>query len=154
MPAKINSIPEVKTFRLELMDKRYNIPDDAPSTVDIVTSTFSGNSKRSQEFSKFKVERGDGKEITYYDWSYYKLVLHEVYLTLVGCNLQGSNGPLFAFKSTPKGPKLAMSFEEFAEAFGLLDDDGAVEIHTKVLEMNPQWSVGGKPEDVDLGEGS
>jgi hypothetical protein len=154
MPAQIKSVPESKVFRLELLDARQDIPDEEQSTVEIITSTFSGNSKRSQEFSKFKVERDGDKEITYYDWSYYKLVLTEIYLTMIACNLTNGKEPLFKFKEGRRGSKLAMTFEDFADALGLMDDDAVIEIHSKVLEMNPQWIVGGRVEDIDLGEES
>ena len=74
--------------------------------------------------------------------SFPEIVRREVFLTLVACNIQAENGePLFKFAqdSTTSRPYLAMSEDKFAVAWGLLPIEIALEIHSKVIEVNPTW---------------
>ena len=153
MPANI-TIPEVENFRLEELDKRLGVSTEEKTTVDIKQGTVWENSKRSKLFSTIKTEIYQDKntETRIYDLPFYSLILEEIYLTLVGCNLTvGKKAELlFKFAQSPRGPYLDMNRRQFDDAVGLLDDETLSEIHEKVLEVNPHWSwLAG---DLNLGE--
>ncbi len=75
----------------------------------------------------------------------------EVYLVLVGCNIEyqdldgegdrtGDKVPLFQFGVKPNGEQyLNMERDEFLSQWGKLPATVAEEIHQKVLLKNPQW---------------
>jgi len=166
MPYKIPDVVETE-FRLEELDSRENIPDEEATMIMVKTASVAENSKRSQLFSKYvqEIPKDDAEpERIIYNFPLYTLMQKETFLTLVGCNIQFPTGksdnegnpelkPLFRFRKTPRGNELNMSELEFNKAWGMLDDDVAAEIHSKVLEVNPHWifqNVGG---NTDLGEG-
>lgn len=165
MPGKIQ-IPETQSFRLEMLDKRQGVPTEEATKVKIRQATVRQNSARSRLFSEYIREiskDNEQRERVVVRLPLYDLVTEEVYLTLVGCNLTTADGsaPLFRFATHPlKGEYLDMTRHEFDEAWGLLDDMTANEIHSKVLIVNPHWGMGitsddsGTPviEDAHLGE--
>jgi hypothetical protein len=162
MPAKV-SLPETKEFRLELLDERQGVPEDEKTTVTIRLATVRQNTVRGRLFSRFITELPseneiDSRERRIYDLPFYDLIAEEIYLTLVGCNITTHDGktPLFIFKNSSSGPFLDMSKKQFIDAIGTLDDDTLAEIHSKVLEMNPHWIMGGTTtkEEASLGEES
>lgn len=74
----------------------------------------------------------------------------EVFLTMIDCNIEfqdvddegnpkGEPKPLFKFGKKGGTPFLNMTREQFVTAWGLLPQEVAEEIHSKVLEKNPQW---------------
>lgn len=75
-----------------------------------------------------------------------EIMRKEIFLTLVGCNIEDDNGqPLFKFSlDTSTGRTRPTSEAEFAVAFGKLPLAVAYEIHNKVLQLNPSW--GGQGE--------
>lgn len=70
----------------------------------------------------------------------------EAYLTLTECNIEAEASTpekpeyLFKFRTSGKNAGLAMSEQEFAEAWGKLPMHWAAAIHDKVLEVNKDWS--------------
>lgn len=155
MPARV-SIPETKEFRLELLDERQGIPTEEATMVTIRQATVRENALRSKLFSEYirELPGVDGnRERVIFRLPLYDLITEETRLTLVGCNITTNDGakPLFRCKNGPMGPYLDMSKVEFGDAWGMLDDDTAAEIHSKVLEVNPHWIMGGV-DDSDLGE--
>jgi hypothetical protein len=144
MPAKV-AIPEIKTSRLEELDARLGIKEDEKTTVTIRQAKFRQNKERSDLFSEFIREQninGIG-ERNIYKLNYYTLIVQEIFLTLIGCNITVDDSkPLFRFKNSANGPYLDMSLADFTEALGLLDDETVSEIHSKVLEVNINWVIG------------
>lgn len=154
MPAKVQT-PEVKEFRLEELDARQGISDEDPTKISVRQATVRQNSDRSRLFSEIvrEIPLNDGeRERTIWRLPLYDLMEKEVFLTLVACNLTNGDKPLFRFKNSPQGPFLDMSLADFSKAWGLLDDETASEIHSKVLKVNPHWLMGANQEDVNLGE--
>lgn len=159
MPAHV-SPPETKDFKLILLDERQGVPTDEATTVTIRLATVRQNSIRSRLFSEYIRElpnEVDGsRERVIWRLPLYDLISEEVYLTMVGCNITQADGSksLFRFKTGPMGQYLDMTRQQFDDAWGTLDDDTAAEIHSKVLEMNSHWIMGGPTvEDATLGEG-
>lgn len=148
--------PEVQTFRLEQLDTRYEIPDDEKTTVSIRMATVAQNARRAELFGTYIREQADPErgraERVIQEFHFYDLVALETFLTLVDCNLMNGEEPLFKFKVSKRGQYLAMTESEFNLAWGLLDDETAAEIHSKVLEVNKHW-IFGAAENLDLGEG-
>jgi len=68
----------------------------------------------------------------------------EVWLTMVGCNLEDSEGrPVFNFRRNAEGRDyLTMKRGEFDDAWGTLPTDIALEIHRAVIAVNPDWGDG------------
>jgi hypothetical protein len=76
----------------------------------------------------------------------------EVYITLVGCNIEyqpldhlgepkGDPEPLFKFGSKAGVAYLDMSRDQFLVAWGKLPQEVADEIHRCVLLKNPNWDL-------------
>jgi len=154
MPADL-SIPERKEFRLELLDLRMGVSEDDPTLITIKQAAIRENSIRSNLFAELVREPAtEGqRERFIFRLPMYTLVAKEVYLTMVGCNLTRAGKPLFKFKKGPEGEFLDMNENQFMAAWGLIDDETATEIHSKVLELNPHWDIGsGTAEEVGLGE--
>lgn len=153
MPAKI-SIPETEEFRLELLDERQGVPEAEKTIVVIKQATVRQNSQRSRLFSEYIRELADrhgGKERVIFRLPLYDLITEEVFLALVGCNLMNGDKPLFKFSTGPQGAFLDMTRNQFEDAWGMLDDDTAAEIHSKVLQVNFHW-VMGTEGDLNQGE--
>ena len=74
--------------------------------------------------------------------SFPEIVRREVFLCIVGCNIEGPDGKLlFNFRQDPATgrPYLSMNEADFGLAWGSLPLDVALEIHSKVIELNPTW---------------
>ena len=155
MPAVI-SLPETKEMRLERTDERFGIPTEEKTTVTIRQAKVRENSKRSDMFATIKTQINpeDNTETRIFDLPFYGLIIEEIFLTLVGCNLTvgKEKAPLFTFANGPRGQFLDMDKTRFLEAIGVIDDEILAEIHEKVLEVNPHWRW--VPTDTNLGEGS
>lgn len=158
MPAQFSSTPQTKTFQLTQLDERQGVPSEEATTVTIKLATVKENTERSGMFAEFVKEIANPEEINQrerliFRLPFYQLVALEVELTMVDCNIMNGDKPLFRFKKSPtKGMFLDMNSFQFKEAWGLLDDETAAEIHEKVLEMNPHWMLGAQLEAVTLGE--
>lgn len=158
MPYKIPDVV-TKEFRLTLIDDREGIPEEEATKVIIKTAAGAENSARSDLFSSYTQEIPKDElapERIIIKLPLYALQAKEVFLTLVGCNIEipdkdGGTRPLFKFRKSLRGPELNMTEGEFIKAWGLLSDDVMAEIHSKVLEMNPHWIF--NPGQTDLGEG-
>jgi hypothetical protein len=156
MPATVET-PETQTFRLERLDARQGVPEEEKTTVTIRLATIRQNTQRAKLFSEFirelaNTEEQRSRERVIFNFSLYELIEEETYLTLVGCNMTNGAQPLFRFRNSPQGQVLDMTREQFAAAWGLLDDDTAAEIHSKVLDVNSHWVFGLGPEEANLGE--
>lgn len=154
------TLPEVETKEYHLIetDDRFGIPENEKTTVTIRMATVKQNSERSRLFSEYVRELPDPdnanqNERIILKLPFYDLAAEEVRLTMVGCNIMNKEKPLFKFRMTPNGPILDMTKTQFSEAWGMLDDETAAEIHSKVLDMNKHWIFGQTVEDADLGEG-
>jgi hypothetical protein len=144
MPLKL-SLPTEKDFVLERSDLAYG-NDGEPTRVSIRQATQSQNEKRSHIYSEVtNVINRDPEDLIpelqlRQHWSLEELKRVEVFLTLTSCNILDPNGsPLFRFKMVNDKSTLDMNNQEFAIAWGKLPGDIALEIHEKVLEVNPLW---------------
>ena len=77
-------------------------------------------------------------------WNYEEQKRIEAYLTLVECNLtvdfDGEDKPLFRFSRDANGRmRVAMTEQQFKDAWGFLPENIAEAIHKAVIEVNPQW---------------
>jgi hypothetical protein len=80
-------------------------------------------------------------------WSVEEQKRLEVWLTLAGSNLVTEDSdhpegqrPLFRFQKIKNSYMLAMTEEQFKEAWGSLPEVVATSIHAAVLKVNPQWN--------------
>jgi hypothetical protein len=152
--------PEQKTFVLTSLDAYGAVDPEHPTTISIKQARVKQNAERSQLLSTFRTERarskdayGDEVEATVIQLPVYDLVLKEIYLTMVDCNIGTPNGkPLFTFSRSKDGSYLNMTWAAFADAAGLLPDEALEEIHGKVIEVNPHWRISQADEDYSLGE--
>ncbi len=75
----------------------------------------------------------------------------QVYLTLIGCNIETSESTpekpvyLFKFRSTNNKSGLAMTEAEFAKAWNALPETWATAIHNAVLKVNKSWNPNYQP---------
>lgn len=156
------SIPDavMKEFRLDKTDKRMGVPKAEATMVTVKQATVGDNARRADLFSEYTQEikhNDDAPDRLIFRFPLYQLMAKEVFLTLVGCNItigaKGEEKPLFNFGNGPNGPFLDMKENEFNTAWGAITDDNiAIEIHEKVLEMNPHWILGN--DNSDLGKAS
>jgi len=125
MPVKLTA-PLEKDFPLERTDLAYD-NEGEPTKVTIRQATQARASLNDELQLRQK-------------WSVEELKRIEVYLTLIGCNLEDEDGKsLFRFKSLNGHSDLDMTENEFKKAWGKLPPDIAQEIHEKVLEVNLSW---------------
>ena len=143
MPIKL-AAPLIKDFPLERSDLARGVETE-PTIVTIIQASQGGKERRSLIHSEV-TQVVNSESVLHREmqlrqkWSLEQLKRIEVFLTLVGCNIQDVDGqPLFKFKTDNGIPSLAMSEEEFRVAFYKLDPDVADEIHEKVLEVNVSW---------------
>lgn len=153
MPLDITA-PERKTFRLEKTDALYNIDEANASTITVVQARVKQNSERADLFKKITREFLEGnRELVIMDLPLYNLLLKQIYLTMVDCNLTADGELLFRFKKNKKGENyLDMSWTQFVEAIGYIPESVLLEMQDKVLEVNPHWIIGSTAGDLDLGE--
>jgi hypothetical protein len=149
MAYKLN-LPERKSFSLDRTDAK-NDPSEEPTRILIRQATVRQNMERARLFSEYiRESTADGGERVILRLPLYDLVVRETFLTLVDCNIQTESGALFQFRNTRDGQVLNMNFNEFQEAWGRLPEDVVMEIHEKVLEVNPHWRF--NSENTSLGE--
>ena len=143
MPLKI-SIPIEDTFTLDRSDAAYG-NDGEPTRVTIRQATQGQNEKRSHIYSEVTnvINRQEefGAELQLRQhWSLEELKRMEVFLTMVDSNIMSPTGEqLFKFSTKGNRQFLDMSTNEFKDAFGSIPADIALEIHEKVLKVNPSW---------------
>lgn len=148
MPVKI-AAPIFKVFNLEETDKLYAV-EGPPSTVTIKQAREGEHIVRQGYFAKLE-QRWSGvqpQEVTVVQHlGLEELARLEARLTVVECNLEDEHGKrIFNSVTDAAGMHLAMSAQQFDEAWGKLPLEVANEIHDKVLEMNSQW--GGRPGEA------
>lgn len=68
-----------------------------------------------------------------------ELVRYRAYLTMVDCNLEDANGPLFKFVDGKYGRRIGMTQAEFNVVWGALPVELTAEIHTKIIKVNPTF---------------
>jgi hypothetical protein len=142
MPVKI-AAPLFTVFTLDECDSKYAL-EGPPSTVTVKQARESEHIIRQGYFAKLE-QRWSGvhpQEVTVVqNLGLEELARLECRLTVIDCNLEDENGKkIFNASTEPGANKLAMSTQQFEEAWGKLPLDVANEIHEKVLEMNPQWA--------------
>lgn len=113
---------------------------DDPTKVKIRQATQSAHDARMSLWAKFdkKFEIGDVDTNVTVSQSVSPAEVRklEVFLTMIDCNLQDEKGErLFKFP---------LKKDEFSKAWGVLPPLVALEIHEKVLAVNPMWNVSGE----------
>lgn len=151
MPLKL-SVPLEKTFTLDISDEIYG-NDGEPTKVTIRQATQGAVEKRSFIYSEVTNIVSQASQLSAemqlrQKWSLEELKRTEAYLTMVGCDVLDADGTtLFKFKTVGDRLQINMSEREFKVAWNKLDPIIAAEIHSKVLEVNPDW--GGPLETFD-----
>lgn len=136
------SPPIEETFHLERTDETFDVQGE-PTIITIRQATQLQNERRFNQFATIKQRfiPGDDEVEISQRFSPPELMRVEAFLTLTGSNITSDDGkPLFNFKSDKNGRTvLDMSEKAFELAWGELPNLVAVEIHEKVLEVNPTW---------------
>jgi hypothetical protein len=128
-----------KDFTLEMSDEVFNEEGEPPTTLTVRQASQGEHERRGQLFAKWITStKLDGTNNFEREFNYQQLKRLEVFLTLVDCNLtNGSTGkPQFTFKNGRLDSRPA-----FDVAWDDLPVMIADEIHDKVLETNPDWSL-------------
>lgn len=151
MPIKLIA-PLIQTVTLDESDKKYG-NDGEPTTVTIRQATQGQHGERQALFStlerKWSEAEPDHVSLIQH-LSSAELMRLEVWLTLLGSNLLDEDGKSLVFPSKQDkngDTRLDMTRRQFDDAWARLLPDIAVEIHDKVLDVNPLWKG-------PLGEGS
>ena len=140
--------PIVKTFTLDVSDEKYGVEGEEPTTVFIKQAAQHEHALRQDLFSTLErkyrgLDTGEPlDEVSIVQRiALEELKELEVWLTLVDCNMLDENGQLlFPSKKSKSGEMgLSMTRRQFALSWGRLFPDVAIEIHGKVLEVNPLW---------------
>jgi hypothetical protein len=136
--------PVEKTFTLDISDARFGT-DGEPTKVTIRQATQGAVEKRSLIYSEVTNVIAGTAELSAemllrQKWSIEELKRTEAFLTMCGCDLKDSSGdPLFRFRMSDERQILDMNEVQFKAAWSRLDPTIASEIHSKVLEVNPDW---------------
>jgi hypothetical protein len=99
-------------------------------------ATFAEAKERQDYFAETKVEYDDeqvGKMTRITHWSQGDMQLLEVWLTLVDCNIEDSDGAKLL------KPHSSMSYDTFKVRAGKLRPSQWTEIHKACLQVNPDW---------------
>lgn len=144
MPFQI-SPPILKQFPLTELDGEGG----GATIISVIQAATGEESQRSNLFAEFRREyKVDGTVVVQQHLSFDDITFEEVFLTLTDCNIQDSDGKqLFTFQNGKLKDRAS-----FKKAWAKLPPFVAKIIHSKVLEMNPQWSEAGEPSDA--GEGA
>ena len=145
MPFQIKP-PVEKEFFLVKTDKEFG--DEEGATKISVRQAATGEvTSRNNLFTDFKrTYEVDGDITVTQHISFDDIKRYEVYLTLSACNIIGLDGnPLFTFNKGRLKDEAA-----FKIAWDLLPVTASREIHSKVLDMNPQWPREG--DEIEMGE--
>lgn len=133
MPFKLIA-PVEKEFTLDRADKFYGVTG-SPTRVIMRQASQLQKERRDELFATLTREYdGKAEDVVRYvqRFSLSELMRMEVYLSLVGANLEDENGrPMF---------RKGMSEQDFNRAWGKLPPDVCAEIHEKVYEVNPTWN--------------
>lgn len=145
MPLQLPKVPFEQTFPLAS-------DPTGETNVTIRQATQYGHELRETLFSEAsRIVRnagqiGGGQEIELKQrLSGSEIARKEVFLTLVGSNVQDENGqPLFRFGLDGSSRQVLLDDEAtFALKFGRLPHAWANEIHSFVGEVNPDWAIPG-----------
>ena len=81
-------------------------------------------------------------------WNPDELKRERAFLTVVGLDLEDNSGkPIFKFKEDKAfGASLDMSRSAFIKVWNILPSELTEEIHTWILQVNPQWGEGGESD--------
>jgi hypothetical protein len=136
--------PLYKEFVLEKTDEKYGVEGEGTSVL-IKQAAQREHEQRQDLFStlerKFKQLAPDEVSLVS-RFSLEELKRQEVWLTMVECNIKDEKGKaLFPSRKEKGGHSvLAMTKQQFYDAWGKLPPDVANEIHDKVLEVNILWT--------------
>lgn len=137
MPYKVK-LPERKEFFLTKTDEVLGCEGEA-SRIVIKQAAQGENTLRSDLHSTYRQSLTTQEIIQ--NFSFLRLAAREVFLTLCECNLLGMDGKeLFPCKDG----KIDLTEVEFNKRWDSLDPVAALEIHDKVLLVNPGWSAMGE----------
>lgn len=143
MPLKL-AVPVEKTFTLDISDAHFGNDGD-PTKVTIRQAKQGAIETRSFIYSEVtniinaKVDLSAEMQLRQ-KWSIEELKRMEVFLTLVACDVLDSDGTaLFKFRMDGEKQVLDMNERSFKLAWSKLDGIIAAEIHSKVMEVNPDW---------------
>jgi hypothetical protein len=142
MPLKL-AAPIYERFELEETDAKYG-SEGEPTFVVIRQARQGQHEARQSLFSKLerKYSTETPNEVSVVStWSSEELKTEEVWLTLVESNITNEDGTLMfnSDQDNDGNAKLAMSKQNFLNAWGMLYPDVCNEIHKKVLEVNVAW---------------
>jgi hypothetical protein len=143
MPLQL-AAPLEQTFTLDISDEKFGT-DGEPTKVTIKQATQGAIERRSMVYSEVTNVIGTTAELSAemqlrQKWSIEELKRIEVFLTMIGCDITQSDGtPLFHFRTVNERTQLDMNENQFKAAWSRLDPIIAAEIHTKVVEVNPDW---------------
>lgn len=135
---KVQRKPVTKDFKLES-------DPDGEAVITVRQSSTGDTIRRAELFSETTRIIDDdqlGQVQLKQKWNIHEQRRFEAFLTLVQVNgIEDEDGnPVFKTRDTKDGPRLAMNERSFNEAWGLLPDEVAIEIHNLVLEVNPHWN--------------
>lgn len=144
MALKLSS-PTTEDFYLVRAEELYGDGNGDPSKITIRQATQGDHERRSRVFAEIsrvvenEMDIGTTSVQLRQRWSMEELKRVEVFLTLAGCDIIGSDGsPLFRFNT--KG-RVAMSEQDFFRAWASLPPEVAREIHDAVLKVNFMWAA-------------
>jgi len=142
MPLQLKS-PEVRVIPLVKCDPT------GETTVTIRQATMHENTQRADLWATASRIMRDtlGEELELKQRiSIPEVMRTEVWLTLVGCNLQDAEGKdLFQFRRTADGRDfMTMTRPNFDSAWGTLPQAIALEIHEAVIAVNADWGTAAK----------
>lgn len=131
--------PLEKTFTLDKTDEKY---ETSGTVVTVKQASQGEHKKRSDIYANLltRFKRDDDTVEVVQRFSPPELQALEVRLTLTDCNIMGEDDkPLFKFAKDSKGRSYIEDVAAFQRAWDLLPVDVCIEIHDKVLEVNPTW---------------
>jgi hypothetical protein len=136
----------VKEFPLSELDEEGADPKSGATFVVIRQAAQGEEKRRGQLFADFRREYVDGGGMVIQQHlSFDEISEQEVYLTMVDCNiLDVDKTPLFKFNEA----KRFASLVDFQKSWAKLPPYVAKLIHSKVLEMNPQWTEAGEKSNA------
>ncbi len=138
------SPPIEETFMLEKTDEKY---ETEGTFVTIKQATQGEHKKRSDIYANLltRFKRDDDTVEVVQRFSPPELQALEVRITMTDCNILGEDDkPLFKFAKDAKGRSYVEDVLAFQRAWDLLPVEVCLEIHDKVLEVNPTWGDQGK----------
>jgi len=136
------AFPVEKSFKLDKADPT------GETYVVVRQATYGEHAKRDEMFSettRIYDDQEKGRVQVKQKWNLPDVWKKEIFLTLCDCNIErvaadGTSSLLFQFVNHGGHSRLNMKEGAFSEALGFMPLDVALEIHEKVMEVNPDWA--------------